>query len=41
MYASASVFEHQTPALKNVPLAVQQKRFLVTCNYEARHCHCR
>ncbi|EMD64316.1 hypothetical protein COCSADRAFT_199706 [Bipolaris sorokiniana ND90Pr] len=32
----ASVFEHENPALKSVPLAVQQKQILVTCNYEAR-----
>ncbi|KAJ6199680.1 hypothetical protein J3E72DRAFT_413899, partial [Bipolaris maydis] len=31
-----SVFEHENPALKSVPLAVQQKQILVTCNYEAR-----
>jgi hypothetical protein len=32
----ASVFEHQNPALRSLPLAVQQKQILVTCNYEAR-----
>ncbi|GBF61859.1 DNA polymerase iota [Trichophyton mentagrophytes] len=32
----ASVFEAENPALKNVPLAVQQKQIVVTCNYEAR-----
>ncbi|KAF2470586.1 DNA/RNA polymerase [Lindgomyces ingoldianus] len=32
----ASVFEAETPALKSVPLAVQQKQIVVTCNYEAR-----
>ncbi|KAJ6279280.1 replication factor c subunit 1 [Bipolaris maydis] len=31
-----TVFEHENPALKSVPLAVQQKQILVTCNYEAR-----
>ncbi|ERF74232.1 hypothetical protein EPUS_03422 [Endocarpon pusillum Z07020] len=32
----ASVFEAENPALKNQPLAVQQKQIIVTCNYEAR-----
>ncbi|KAJ5899686.1 hypothetical protein N7495_004430 [Penicillium taxi] len=32
----ASVFELENPALKSVPLAVQQKQIVVTCNYEAR-----
>ncbi|RMZ71252.1 hypothetical protein GMOD_00005777 [Pyrenophora seminiperda CCB06] len=32
----ASVFEHQDPSLKSLPLAVQQKQIIVTCNYEAR-----
>ncbi|GAB7350244.1 hypothetical protein MBLNU459_g0894t1 [Dothideomycetes sp. NU459] len=32
----ASVFEAETPALKSLPLAVQQKQIIVTCNYEAR-----
>ncbi|KAL6703317.1 hypothetical protein ACN47E_010024 [Coniothyrium glycines] len=32
----ASVFEHETPSLKSLPLAVQQKQIVVTCNYEAR-----
>ena len=32
----ASVFEAENPALKTVPLAVQQKQIIVTCNYEAR-----
>ncbi|KAM3081896.1 hypothetical protein ACMFMG_004362 [Clarireedia jacksonii] len=32
----ASVFENENPALKSVPLAVQQKQISVTCNYEAR-----
>ncbi|KAG9185541.1 DNA polymerase iota [Alternaria panax] len=32
----ASVFEHENPALRSVPLAVQQKQIVVTCNYEAR-----
>ncbi|TKA83428.1 hypothetical protein B0A55_00337 [Friedmanniomyces simplex] len=32
----ASVFEAQTPALKSLPFAVQQKQIIVTCNYEAR-----
>lgn len=32
----ASVFEAENPALKALPLAVQQKHIIVTCNYEAR-----
>lgn len=32
----ASVFENENPSLKSVPLAVQQKQIIVTCNYEAR-----
>ncbi|KAH6619024.1 hypothetical protein C7974DRAFT_416350 [Boeremia exigua] len=32
----ASVFEREQPHLKALPLAVQQKQILVTCNYEAR-----
>ncbi|KAL9128650.1 MAG: hypothetical protein Q9217_002710 [Psora testacea] len=32
----AAVFERENPALKFVPLAVQQKQIIVTCNYEAR-----
>ncbi|KAJ6015102.1 hypothetical protein N7540_009693 [Penicillium herquei] len=32
----ASVFEVEQPALKTLPLAVQQKQIIVTCNYEAR-----
>ncbi|KAJ5595284.1 uncharacterized protein N7459_001492 [Penicillium hispanicum] len=32
----ASVFEVEQPALKALPLAVQQKQIVVTCNYEAR-----
>ncbi|WPH04997.1 Hypothetical protein R9X50_00789500 [Acrodontium crateriforme] len=32
----ASVFEAKNPALKSLPLAVQQKQIIVTCNYEAR-----
>ncbi|KAJ9623463.1 hypothetical protein H2203_005723 [Taxawa tesnikishii (nom. ined.)] len=32
----ASVFEASNPALKYLPLAVQQKQIIVTCNYEAR-----
>lgn len=32
----ASVFEAENKALKSVPLAVQQKQIIVTCNYEAR-----
>ncbi|KAK5087102.1 hypothetical protein LTR05_004273 [Lithohypha guttulata] len=32
----ASVVENENPALKGVPLAIQQKQIVVTCNYEAR-----
>ncbi|RMZ76196.1 hypothetical protein DV737_g4931, partial [Chaetothyriales sp. CBS 132003] len=32
----ASVVEAENPALKLVPLAIQQKQIVVTCNYEAR-----
>ncbi|OAX77140.1 hypothetical protein ACJ72_08565, partial [Emergomyces africanus] len=32
----ASVFEAENPALRSLPLAVQQKQIVVTCNYEAR-----
>ncbi|PYH45280.1 putative DNA polymerase iota [Aspergillus saccharolyticus JOP 1030-1] len=32
----AAVFEVEQPALKSLPLAVQQKQIVVTCNYEAR-----
>ncbi|KAH8811733.1 hypothetical protein F5884DRAFT_287134 [Xylogone sp. PMI_703] len=32
----ASVFEAENPALKSVPLAVQQKQIIATCNYKAR-----
>jgi DNA polymerase iota len=32
----ASVVENEDPALKSVPLAIQQKQIVVTCNYEAR-----
>ncbi|KAJ4335571.1 hypothetical protein N0V95_008867 [Ascochyta clinopodiicola] len=32
----ASVFEREQPHLKTLPLAVQQKQIIVTCNYEAR-----
>ncbi|KAH8697663.1 putative DNA polymerase iota [Talaromyces proteolyticus] len=32
----ASVLEAENPALKSLPLAVQQKQIVVTCNYEAR-----
>lgn len=32
----ASVVEHDNPTLRNVPLAIQQKQIVVTCNYEAR-----
>ncbi|KAJ4381121.1 hypothetical protein N0V86_003468 [Didymella sp. IMI 355093] len=32
----ASVFEREQPHLKALPLAVQQKQIIVTCNYEAR-----
>lgn len=36
----ASVFEHENPSLKTLPLAVQQKQIVVTCNYEARRRVC-
>ncbi|CAI7659628.1 unnamed protein product [Penicillium bialowiezense] len=32
----ASVFEVEQPELRSLPLAVQQKQIVVTCNYEAR-----
>lgn len=32
----ASVFENENPALKALPLAVQQKHIIATCNYVAR-----
>ncbi|KAL4891905.1 hypothetical protein BDV59DRAFT_60646 [Aspergillus ambiguus] len=32
----ASVFEVEQPVLRTLPLAVQQKQIVVTCNYEAR-----
>lgn len=32
----ASVVEHENPSLKQLPLAIQQKQIIVTCNYEAR-----
>jgi DNA polymerase iota len=32
----ASVFEAERPELRSLPLAVQQKQIVVTCNYEAR-----
>jgi DNA polymerase iota len=32
----ASVVENENPALKSLPLAIQQKQIVVTCNYEAR-----
>ena len=32
----AAVFEAENPVLKSLPLAVQQKQIVVTCNYEAR-----
>ncbi|KAF2708427.1 DNA/RNA polymerase [Pleomassaria siparia CBS 279.74] len=32
----AAVLENETPKLRNLPLAVQQKQIVVTCNYEAR-----
>lgn len=32
----ASVVENENPALKSIPLAIQQKQIIVTCNYEAR-----
>jgi DNA polymerase iota len=31
-----AVVEHENPALRALPLAVQQKNIIVTCNYEAR-----
>jgi DNA polymerase iota len=30
------VIEAENPALKSLPLAIQQKQIIVTCNYEAR-----
>ena len=30
------MFEVENPALKSLPLAIQQKQIIVTCNYEAR-----
>lgn len=30
------MFEREDPNLKFLPLAVQQKQIIVTCNYEAR-----
>lgn len=32
----AQVFEREDPKLRHLPLAVQQKQIIVTCNYEAR-----
>ncbi|KAI4174564.1 MAG: hypothetical protein LQ348_006357, partial [Seirophora lacunosa] len=32
----AAVFENEDPTLRFVPLAVQQKQIIVTCNYVAR-----
>lgn len=32
----AQVFEREDPKLRYLPLAVQQKQIIVTCNYEAR-----
>jgi DNA polymerase iota len=32
----AQCFENENPALRSLPLAVQQKQIIVTCNYEAR-----
>lgn len=32
----ASVVENEDHALKTLPLAIQQKQVIVTCNYEAR-----
>lgn len=32
----AAVFEREDPKLRYLPLAVQQKQIIVTCNYEAR-----
>jgi DNA polymerase iota len=34
------VFENENPALRSLPLAVQQKQIVVTCNYEARRRVC-
>lgn len=30
------MFEAKNPSLKSLPLAIQQKQIIVTCNYEAR-----
>ena len=30
------MFEREDPKLRHLPLAVQQKQIIVTCNYEAR-----
>lgn len=30
------MFEKEDPKLRHMPLAVQQKQIIVTCNYEAR-----
>jgi DNA polymerase iota len=32
----AQCFENENPTLRSLPLAVQQKQIIVTCNYEAR-----
>ena len=32
----AAVWERRNPSLKSLPLAIQQKQIIVTCNYEAR-----
>jgi DNA polymerase iota len=32
----ASVVEHENPSLKSVPLIIQQKQIVCTCNYKAR-----
>ncbi|KAI1325920.1 hypothetical protein F5Y16DRAFT_376712 [Xylariaceae sp. FL0255] len=32
----ASVFEHENPSLKSLPLGIKQKSILATCNYVAR-----
>ena len=32
----AAVVENENPTLKSLPLAIQQKQIVVTCNYEAR-----
>ena len=32
----AAVFEAERPELKSLPLAVQQKQIIVTCNYEGK-----